>query len=547
MKKSGSSKTLSLVCALALAMTTFAGCGSGSQTSSDSASSPSPVSAASGSDLSKHVTFTMSMIDSEKAGKNADGSEAENLKWLEKKFNFDIKPQALTWNNYIDQTRLWLTAGNAPDLIMLDIAPTRYSEFTQWVDDGLFKAYPDLSKYPNLKKRLDGMLTGKKFMIDNTLYAWPAYIDNQQNDYKKIDGYLYRKDWAQTVGLDQPDGIFTQDQWINLVKAVVQKDPGKNGAGKTIGMLTEGIYQFPLYFGVNGISPYLQRYVKNSSGQWVWGPTLPESAKAVKQIKQWYDDGLIWKDQILGKGDTGKRFENGLAFSCVEENVTVPGLDLATNDFKKAFPDLDPSKVFGFAMVKGADGKFTVYQSSDQWSQTAMNASIDDEKASRWCEILDYLVSDEGYYFRGFGIPGKDWTMGSDGKPVIQWKKDASGNYVAPYASDGTWPWSRTASALDLQSLSSPAFPQWERDMVQNAYNIQNKYASDVNLIKLDPDLEYFQGANYNKIGNDEAEVYTVIEKLMTSKNVESDWNAWVQSKKGQIQPALDELNSKLK
>lgn len=548
MKKSRCSRPIALACALALVVTMAVGCNAQSKASSSTTSTSSSSAGSSGSDLSKHITFTMSAIDAEKAGKNADGSNAKNLQWLEQKFNFDIKFQALTWNNYIDQTRLWLTAGTAPDLIMLDVAPTRYSEFTQWVSDGLFKSYPDLSKYPNLQKRMDAMVTGKEFIVDNKLYAWPAYIDNQQNNYETIDGYLYRKDWAQAVGLDKTDGIFTQDEWTNLVKTVVQQDPGKNGAGKTIGMLTEGTYQFPLYFGANNISPYLQRYVKDSSGKWVWGPTLPESLQAVKQIKQWYDDGLIWKDQILGKGDTGKRFETGLAFACVEQNLTVAGLDTTVTDFKKAFPNTDPSKALGFALVKGDNGKFTVYQNSDQWSQTAMNASMDETKVNRWCEILDYLVSDEGYYFRALGIPGQDWTMGSDNKPVVKWPTDSkTGLQTSPYDMSGVWPWSRAASALDNFSLQSPAYPEWERKMVQNGYDVLNKNTSDVNFIKLDASLSYFQAPNYDKIGNDEAEIYAEIEKLMTSKNVEGDWNAWVSSKMGQIQPALDELNSKLK
>ena len=209
---------------------------------------------------------------------------------------------------------------------------------------------------------------------------------------------------------------------------------------------------------------------------------------------------------------------------------------------------MDPSKAIGFAMVKGSDGKFTVYQNADQWSQTAMNASsMDKTKVSRWCKILDYLVSDEGYYFRGFGIPGKDWTMGSSGKPDVKWKVDSkTGVKVSPYDPNGTYPWSRAASALDNLSLESPAYPDWEKNLIESAYrNIEND--SDIHFIKLDANLDYFQGKSYNKIGNDEAEIRAEIEKLMTSGDVKNDWNSWVQSKMSQIQPALDELNSGLK
>ncbi len=493
----------------------------------------------------EHIKFTMSTVDAEKAGLTEDGDIAANFKWLCEKFNVEFEFWPLTWSNYVDQTRMWLNSDSAPDLIMLDVAPVRYSEYLDWVEAGLFKAYPDLANYPDMQARYEKMTTGKMFSVDGQLYAWPAYMDSDQYNFAQPSGYVYRKDWAQAVGLFQEDEIYSWEEWQTLVKAVIAQDPGKNGAGKTIGIMAKNDWLFPKAI-VGSISPYMLSFTKDQSGSWVWGAALAETLEAVKTVKQMYDDGLIWSDQpMLTENDFSNNFNSGKLFSSADANMTVVGLDDIVKKWTDANPGLKAEDSISIAAVQGPDGKLQTWQSSDQWSQTAMNHNMTDAQVERWTAMVNFLVSDDGYNFRNFGIQDTDWKYAADGSVECLWPKDADGNQVNPYRY-GTWPWARSVGATDGFALVNPAYPQWEKDLVIR--QSERYSAADVTLIPLDSEFAFFTTETYDAaVAGLEHEVYTKITELMTSKNIEADWTAWVNQKSAEVQPALDELNANLK
>ena len=492
----------------------------------------------------ERIKFTMSVVDAEKAGLTDSGEIAGNFKWLCDEFNVEFEFWPLTWSNYIDQTRMWLNSDSAPDLIMLDVAPVRYSEYLDWVEAGLFKAYPDLANYPNMKMRYDKMTTGKMFSVDGQLYAWPAYMDSDQYNFTQPNGYMYRKDWAQAVGLFKEDEIYTWDEWQALVKAVIEQDPGKNGTGKTIGIMANNDWNFPKAI-VGSISPYMLSFKQGADGTWVWGATLPETLEAVKTTKAMYDAGLIWSDQpMLTENDFANNFNAGKLFSNSVGNITVNGLNDIEKQWSDANPDLKAEDCISLATVLGVDGKLMAYQSSDQWSQTAMSHAISDEKAERWAAIVDYLVSEDGYNFRNFGIQDVDWKYAADGSVECLWNTDADGNYINPY-SYGTWPWARSVGTHDAFALVNPAYPQWQRDLVIRQ---QERYRDAETIIPLDAEFAFFTTEAYDAaVAGLEKATYTKITELMTSKDIEADWTAWVNQKSAEVQPAIDELNANLK
>ncbi|MDF2924802.1 MAG: extracellular solute-binding protein family 1 [Paenibacillaceae bacterium] len=494
------------------------------------------------------IVFTMSSVNADKAGLNEDGSESANLKWLKEKFNIDFEWWPLTWSNNVEQTRIWLNSDSAPEIIYLDVAASRYSEYLAWVDAGLFKPY-NLDKYPNLTKNYEKMGIGKKYEVNGKLYAWPSMMDMSQYDFAQAHGYMYRKDWAKAVGLYKEGDLYTWDEWWKLVDAVIKQDPGKNGAGNTIGIMAPSLWQFPKYITGYAYSPYLLTFKQESNGSWVWGPTLPESLEAVKKVKEFYDAGYIWADQPMVKAEDYKNnFAANRLFAVTGSNV---GVTSWSNDFIKPLEAANPGIVgvdaVGWATVKGPDGKLNVWQAADMWSQTAMSYKLSDKKAERWQAVLDYLVTDEGYNFRTYGIKGVDWDYDASGKVVHKWKKDKNGNYVIPYPSSSTWPWSRPATSWDGFALLSPANPEETRAGALQAY----KYVTDPSFTKpipLNADFAYFTSAKYAAAtAGLEASIYEKIAELMSSKDIEGDWQKWVAQKAKEVQPAIDELNANVK
>ena len=300
---------------------------------------------------------------------------------------------------------------------------------------------------------MDNATTGKKFIIDGKMYAYPAYTDDFMLDLVPMKGYtlaayIYRKDWAEAVGLRKENDLYTLDEWRNLIKTIIEKDPGKNGPGKTVGMITKN-WAFAKFNGGGNISPYMYQYGKDANGNYVWGPLVPETLEAIRLMKEMYDEGVIWKDQIIVQdADLGNYFNAGLAVAVQHGNTTINGVYNTTLEFEKG-TGLKAEDCIGLAIVKGPNGKVLMYQGNGQWSQTGLSPRLSQEKVERWCSILDYLVSEEGYYFRTLGIPGKDWEW-VDGRAVDKWAVGENGNKVNPYWTQGTIPWSRPASRLHL-------------------------------------------------------------------------------------------------
>jgi hypothetical protein len=493
-------------------------------------------------EFAEHIKYTMSVIDAEKAGLDANGNIEPHLQWLYDKFNIEFEFYPLTWDNYIDQARLWLASKDAPDLIMLDVAAVRYSEFVQSVRDGLFKPYTNYEQYPNLKAKMDIASTGRQFIVDGELYAWPAFLDSSANKFRMMSAPYYRKDWAQAVGLYQDDHVYTWDEWYALVKTVVERDLAGNG--QTIGLIGTD-WTLPKYWGPGSISPYMMQYGPDGAGGYTWGPLLPESRDAVKLTKQMYDDGLIWRDQVMVRAeDTENNFNSGRLFAVSSPSTTPKGMKDIFRIFKEANPDLNPEELIDFAYFEGPDGKILSYEFNDHWSQEAMNADLSDEAAERWKTVLDYLVSDEGYYFIALGIPGVDWHYGANGEPVADWAQNGDGTYAAPMLN--AWPWARLAASADNVDLIRPDMPEHVRKLYGELVDIVLD-DSKVRVIPVNVDLAFFTGDAFSSVGTLEADIYQEVAGLLLSNDVEGDWDKWVESKRPVVQPAIDEINAALK
>lgn len=498
----------------------------------------------------RHIVFTYPAISPDQAGVDNDGKPDPTFEWLKEKFNFELDWVAVTWSDYfLEKPSLWMASGEQPDIMMLDISPSRYFNFVKWAKAGQLKAYPAFGgTYPNLQKSWDQATGGKKFAIDGKVYAFPSLIDTAKFGFVNGKSWTYRKDWAEAVGLRTPNDEYTWDQWITLMKTVIARDPGKNGVGRTIGW--EGLdWQYPRTLdAVRALSPSLQTYAE-MAGKWVWGPQLPESLAAVKLTRKLYDEGLIWHDQPIATGSSDQMtddFSNGKLFSTSGVNTVYGGLLTTVQRFEAANPGKKAQDAVGLAIVKAPDGFVYAEQSPDHWTETAMAPNLSQEKVDRWLDILDYLVSEEGYYVRNFGRPGIDWEV-KNGELVLKYEKNPDGAYMFPTGLnwDHSWQWGYRGGCSDSASLYNPGNVKWIQDAVLKVMN--RMHQKDMKVIPFNVELNYFNGPNFSKVGTMEREIYQEIALLMNSKDIEKDWNAWVASQSAKVQPVLEELNANLK
>lgn len=106
-----------------------------------------------------------------------------------------------------------------------------------------------------------------------------------------------RKDWMDKLGLKEPKTI---DDVIEIVRAFIEKDPGGNGPGNTIGLVCDEEltgdtgysyeYQLDMIFASYGAYP--KQWIERD-GEIVYGSVQPEAREALIKIHQLYLDGIL--------------------------------------------------------------------------------------------------------------------------------------------------------------------------------------------------------------------------------------------------------------
>lgn len=150
-----------------------------------------------------------------------------------------------------------------------------------------------MSAYPELQKLMNEHSVFEKLKIDGKLYAFPKI--NLNNPYNSYDPYIfvYRRDWAQKMGLDYaPMQNMTWEEFVDFLKQVQEQDPMQLGE-KLV----------PLDFA-NGGQGWL-RFAQQ------WNPALGNYCKtyfADAEYGEWY--GYLRRDgkptMPIAKGSTFK-------------------------------------------------------------------------------------------------------------------------------------------------------------------------------------------------------------------------------------------------
>ena len=204
---------------------TTGGGGTQAQTgeTTDEETTEAPPSADPDGPFAEHLTISMSIMEAHIAGRDIDTGTrwSPTMQYIMDRFNVSFDFYALDWGDFLEVQRMWLASGTAPDVLFYDVAPVRYGEFfINATRNGFYRPY-NLANLPNMQAAFaSAPAAAHAFMIDGNLYAWPGIIDLTVMAPYRLEGFVYRKDWAREVGHAQPDSIYTYDQWIDMVRAV---------------------------------------------------------------------------------------------------------------------------------------------------------------------------------------------------------------------------------------------------------------------------------------------------------------------------------------
>jgi putative aldouronate transport system substrate-binding protein len=407
-------KTTVLALSLALSLSLLAGC-SGNNNSSPEASSSAEASnkeqetqGYNGIDnlkiTDKPTTITMFSAFGGNGAPKGDmpawtkTAEITNVS-MENVANESISDELQSFNTM-------LASGKLPDFIH-----ALRSSINPVITQGAFIPLDDLIEQhaPNIKKFLEDFPEARRAGSgpDGKIYSITGTLGGEPGKALPSMGFFVRQDWLDKLNLQTPA---TLEDYKKVLYAFRDQDPNGNGKKDEI----------PFFYRDKGIWPLLQLW--NAHTDWYvgaddkvhYGKVDPEYQAAMKELAQWYKDGVI-DPEIFTRGAQARQFLLG-------NNVGGSTIDwfASTSAVNDAVKEQVPGINFA-AIAPPADDKGIVKmdQSREPIHAYAWGISKDAKDPVTVIEYLDFFFSEVGNRLMSLGIEGQDYDM-KDGQPVIR-------------------------------------------------------------------------------------------------------------------------------
>jgi len=283
-----------LLCLL-LALTLMLGCGSALAVGDEVAFAP----------YADRITMTVGRSNpgSVDLPEDADIEHNKYLDYIRDKLNIDVQYEWIAeQSTYNQKVNLAINSGDLPDVMMV----TSKSQLQQLVENDLVEDLTGLAEqyfsdyildiYNSYADKGLGSCT-----FDGKVYAIP----NLEAGYSY--SYLWvRKDWVDALGAKMPT---TLEEVVDLAKLFMEKDPGGNGEGKTIGIAVNtkvaGVYN-----NLGNIDPifhtfgsFPRQWIRGEDGKVTYGSVTEETKNALAYVAKLYADGILDKEFAVRTGD----------------------------------------------------------------------------------------------------------------------------------------------------------------------------------------------------------------------------------------------------
>lgn len=320
---------------------------------------------------------------------------------LNKRLNIDLKIEWVPSANYQEKLNVLAASNSFPDVFYIT-----NSEFVKWQEKGVFMdVKPALSDYPNLVEYIPEESLAH-FNPKDKYYGIPFYYQEAR------DSLAIRQDWLDKLGLDMPE---TVDEFYEVAKAFAFGDPDDNGQQDTVGFSMEVSPNGTLQFA--GVPNYLLGAFGLANG---WkladnGELIPMQIQSeqlhefIGFLRKAYEEGVLDKDfAILKARDTLNKLEagkSGIAYVNPQQLFTETMPTLTKVHPEAQLTQLLPPK--GASGSRGMPGLPTA-------DKIVINSKIDTKKQQRILQLMDYMLSDEGYDLVKHGIEGVHYNKISD-------------------------------------------------------------------------------------------------------------------------------------
>ena len=467
----------------------------------------------------------------------------ELCKFISDKFGIEFDVQSMTMDGMAEKTRLLATAGTLPDMIFSEFV---YNDYISWGKQGLVKALPEdyAEKYPNIKAGLERTRILEKLEKegDGVIFGIPRAMSSVEqygfgSDVPNLDrhGFIYRKDWADKLGIETSD-IMAYDDFINMAVEFKKADLGGVGQSNNMGVAVSPA-NAPFIF-VHAQNPNWNVFYKNSKGKYVSGYNDKATVEGLKAYKEAYDKGVLHPtffthkaSDIAGYLHSGKA---GILFT----SCGASDFQSYKTTFGQANPGLNPDECLKLAWIEGKDGKVRAREMANYWSCLYFRPEIDDEAYNRLLSMIDFFASEEGGMLLLNGFEGKDYEVKEDGtiSSLIPPKEDGS---VAKLSD--VYPSADFFGSFNPVARIGANVKKENVDAV-SAF-MKAKFDSKPETKKLDLDVEFYNSDIYSKFSSTH-DISTIMAEIITkTDDVEKEWKNKLKSIQNKIDEVSKEMN----
>ncbi|WP_309120889.1 extracellular solute-binding protein [Paenibacillus sp.] len=258
---------------------------------------------------------------------------------------------------------------------------------------------PLLEQYPNLSKLNPEVL--KNTSVDGKIYAL------YQERPLSRQGLIYRKDWADKLGLSAPTNV---DELYAMLKAFAENDPDGNGAKDTIGLTDRSDLVYGAFKSVSSWFGTPNGWGE-SEGKLAPEFMFPQYMETMKYIKKLHEEGLINQDfPVTSKTDQQNLLITGKAGAYIGSMADVVSLD-------SKITDVNPNALLDVQnQISGPDGKFGIWAIPGYGSVVLFPKSAvkSEDELKNILAFYDKLMSPELANLIYWGVEGEHYAMEGD-------------------------------------------------------------------------------------------------------------------------------------
>lgn len=305
---------------------------------------------------------------------------------------------------------LLIAQGNLPDIVGGNLIQ---QPVNQYGPEGAFVPLNELvaEHAPNIQKFWDDHpeLLESITAADGNYYYIPYLPDGEFGR-----AWYIRQDWLDKLGLEQPQNV---DELYAVLTAFRNDDPNGNGRKDEIPFFARQWEEIgrllTLWDGRSSGSDTYHDFFVNDEGKVVHPYAQEEYRTGIKNIAQWYSEGLI-DPEIFTRGSSSRDYllSEDLGGMTHDWFASTSGYNIPLREKIEGFdfaPFLPPASVSG----KRIEEHRRIPVKPDGWAISYMN-----EHPVETVKYFDFWFTEEGRNLSNFGVEGKTWNM-VDGEPVF--------------------------------------------------------------------------------------------------------------------------------